>query len=44
MNFFKELFLPDDNRKNYDECHIRLRTADREKNHNFLSLSSLAKN
>ena len=34
--FFKELFLPDDNRKNCDECHIRFKTCRQRRNHNFL--------
>ena len=34
--FFKELFLPDGNRKNYDECHIRFQNCQQRKNQNVL--------
>ena len=35
--FFKELFLPDDNRKNYNECHICFQNCQQIKNQNVLS-------
>ena len=34
--FFKELFQPDDNRKNCNECHIHFKNCWQRKNHNFL--------
>ena len=34
--FFKKLFLPDNNRKNCDECYIRFKSCRQRKNYNFL--------
>ena len=34
--FFKEPFLPDDNSKNCDECHIRFKNCQQRKTYNFL--------
>ena len=34
--FYKEIYLPGDNRQSCDECHIRFKNCRQRENYNFL--------